>query len=75
MYIYDTRTESHKTLPINGWFFPCIVCYTITGQTKNKRIWKDTLLPIKYKIPYCSRCKKYNKKIDNIDDNKIKFQD
>lgn len=75
MYIYDTRLECHKTLPLNGWFFPCIICHTITGQIKNKRIWKNTILPIKYSIPFCSECKKYNKKIQYIDDSKIKCQD
>ena len=36
MYIYDTRSKNDKSLPLKGWLFPCIFCFTITGQTKKK---------------------------------------
>ena len=55
MYIYDTRFGSYKTLPINGWLFPCLVCETITSDyttrnynNKNKIIFIN--------IPLCNSC-------------------
>ena len=74
MYIYDTRSKNDKSLPLNGWLFPCIFCFTITGQTKKKIFFKNKLNCIKYSIPCCNKCKKGNKIIDNIDMLKIKYQ-
>lgn len=74
MYIYDTREKSHKTLPLGGWFFPCITCGNITGQIVKKKTWKNMIFPIHYNIPFCNKCNKYNKTISYINEDKIKYQ-
>lgn len=74
MYIYDTRTKNHDTLPLHGWFFPCIICESITGKTIIEKSWKNMIFPITFKIPFCNKCKKNNKKIDYLDEEKIKYQ-
>ena len=55
MYIYDTRFGSYKTLPINGWFFPCLVCENITSDYTTKSYQNNEKI-IFINIPLCNTC-------------------
>ena len=75
MYIYDTRNEFNcKTLPLNGWFFPCIVCGQITcNKIKNNK--NINIFKIKnFDIPFCINCKKNNSKLPLLNKFNIKNQ-
>ena len=75
MYIYDTRhADNCKTLPLNGWFFPCIICEQITGQIKKHTIYRNIFYKTNFNIPFCNKCKKNNKKLPLLDELKIKLQ-
>lgn len=75
MYIYDTRNKNYKTLPLDGWLFPCTKCLDITGLYKTDIYYINCCQKIEVGIPLCYRCiKKYDIKIDQLDKNKIKYQ-
>ena len=71
MYLYDTRNGNDEItrFPINGWFFPCLICGKIIGS-KKKILYKKNIFYSKYlEVPCCKRCK-INKNFI-IDINKI----
>ena len=58
MYLYDTRNGKSEIIrfPINGWFFPCLVCGIITGS-KKKLLYKKKFFNSKYlEVPCCKKC-------------------
>ena len=70
MFLYDTRNKNIN-LPLNGWFFPCIFCFTITSYTVD--ILTTTLI-CKCEcrtvvIPVCKKC--IHKKLPRLKENRI----
>ena len=58
MYLYDTRNGKNEIIrfPINGWFFPCLICGIIIGS-KKKIFYKKKFLKSKYlEVPCCKYC-------------------
>ena len=53
--MYDTRFGSYKTLPLNGWLFPCLLCETITSHFRDKS-YHYNFKSIFIKIPLCNTC-------------------
>lgn len=68
MYIYDTRYDKYKTLPLNGWLFPCFICDNITSNFITTKYCYNCIT-ITITIPLCNSCN-----IDNmiLDDKYIK---
>lgn len=50
--MYDTRFGNYKTLPIDGWLFPCVVCKTITSDYTIKKYQNKKII----NIPLCNTC-------------------
>ena len=75
MYLYDTRNKNCKTLPLNGWLFPCTKCLDITGLFQTEKHYINWCRTIEVNIPLCYKCiKKYTLTIEDLDKNKIKYQ-
>jgi hypothetical protein len=56
--MYDTRINKDqiRRFPIQGWFFPCFDCGTITGYIKI--IYLKGIIFKKYmEVPCCLNCK------------------
>lgn len=58
MYIYDTREENYKNLPLNGWLFPCLTCGEITSSHNNDVFKKNFLSSKLIYVPICKKCKR-----------------
>ena len=64
MYLYDTRNENNKSLPLNGWIFPCFKCNIITSKfIELDYICKNII--DKVEVPLCKSCDKNNIKLEN----------
>ena len=75
MYIYDTRDEFNcKTLPLNGWFFPCITCGQITCNKIKNNKYINIFNKVNFNIPFCCNCKKKNKQLPLLNELNIKNQ-
>jgi len=64
MYFYDTRYGNYKTLPLNGWFFPCFICNKIISNFIKSKYYYNCIC-IKITIPLCKSCNIDNMTLNN----------